>query len=266
MIQVFSIRPFFRGVRLALITSSLILSSTLVMAQAVNPFDSDSRAARAGGALFRSQCATCHGADAMGIQDIDAPDLTSLWALGDRADDSVFQTIRDGIPGSIMPPHLFLDTEIWMLVTYLKSLGNPSSIVSTTGDAARGAELFASNCSGCHRVKGKGGSLGPDLSVITALRSREALVSSIRDPSSVLVRRYRPVTLVTRDNQRIQGTLKSEDAFSIQLMDTSQRLRGFLKADLQEFIHEERSLMPPFESSNLSDSNLEDVLSFLQGQ
>jgi putative heme-binding domain-containing protein len=237
-----------------------------MQAQNVNPLESDPRAARAGGALFRAQCATCHGADAKGIQGIDAPDLSSLWAIGDNTDASVFGTIRNGVPGSIMPPHTFPDAEVWMLVSFLKSIGGGTASASLTGNAEQGAELFAANCARCHRVNGDGGSLGPDLSVITARRSKEALISSIRSPSSTLTNRYRPVSLVTQDNRRIQGTVKSEDAFSIQVMDTNQNLRGFNKADLQQITHESQSLMPEFGSNLLSDSNLEDILGFLDSQ
>ena len=250
----------------SLVIISLLISPLWAQGQDVNPLESDPRAVRAGGALFRAQCATCHGADAKGIQGIDAPDLTSLWAVGDKTDATIFQTIRAGVPGSIMPPHTFPDAEVWMIVSYLKNVGNASSSATFTGNVERGADLFASNCATCHRVNGEGGSLGPDLSVITARRSREAMVSSIRSPSAILINRYRPVTLVTQDNQRIQGTVKSEDAFSIQVMDSAQNLKGFNKADLRQLTHESVSLMPEFGSNVLSDSNLDDILGFLDNQ
>jgi len=62
----------------------------------------------------------------------------------------------------------------------------------------------------------------------------------------------------------VQGTIKSEDAFSIQLMDSNQVLRGFSKSDLRELRREEQSLMPSFTESSLSDSDVNDLLSYLQ--
>ena len=62
----------------------------------------------------------------------------------------------------------------------------------------------------------------------------------------------------------MQGTIKSEDAFSIQLMDSNQVLRGFSKLDLRELRREEQSLMPSFTESSLSDSDVNDLLSYLQ--
>lgn len=243
-----------------------ILFSSLAQAQAVNPLDSNPRAAAAGGTLFRAQCATCHGADAKGIPSIQAPDLTQLWSLPGKNDATVFQAIREGVPGSIMPPHSFTDTEIWMLVSYLKSVAGGNNSDRYAGNVVRGEWLFASNCSGCHRVNGSGGSLGPDLSSVVNRRSRQALTASLRDPSARIGRGYRAVTLITRDNRRIDGVVKSEDAFSIQVLDQRQALRGFRKADLKELRRNERSLMPVFNPRTLSDSELEDVLTFLASQ
>jgi putative heme-binding domain-containing protein len=247
-------------------TVLLFLSFTLnaQSSQTVNPLESDPRAATAGGSIFRAQCATCHGADAKGIEDIDAPDLTLLWSLGNATDAGVFQTIREGVPGSIMPPHALPDAEIWMLVSYLKRAGAGNASDTFGGDPQRGATLFAANCARCHRAGGNGGSLGPDLSLVTAFRSKDSLNNSIRNPSSVLVRRYSPVSIVTADNERVRGTIKSEDAFSVQIMDSDQNLRAFMKANLNEFSYETSSLMPAFAPAQLSEANVEDILSYLE--
>ena len=105
--------------------------------------------------------------------------------------------------------------------------------------------------------------MGPDLSRIARIRSRDMLVRSIREPGASVAARYRAVTLITQDDRRIRGVIKSEDAFSIQIADTSERLQGYTKADLREMIHEERSLMPDFGTERLSDSDLDDLLRYL---
>ena len=71
------------------------------------------------------------------------------------------------------------------------------------------------------------------------------------------------MTLVTRDGQQMKGTRKGEDAFSIQIMDTRERLQGFLKANLREAIRDKKSLMPDFGPDRLSDGELNDLLAFL---
>ena len=108
--------------------------SEFTSAQEVNPLAADPRAARAGGSIFRAQCATCHGADAKGIQSIEAPDLTLMFTRSESTDASVFRVIREGVPGSIMPPHAFPDAEIWMLVSYLRSVAIAGTSAQIDGD------------------------------------------------------------------------------------------------------------------------------------
>ena len=67
---------------------------------------------------------------------------------------------------------------------------------------------------------------------------------------------YRTVTVVTSDGERIQGLKKAEDTFSIQIVDTSERLQGYLKADLQTVQDEAESLMPPFAISPCRKTSL----------
>ncbi len=228
-------------------------------AQSVNPYEGDRTALRAGRALYEARCAQCHGGDAKGIS---GPDLTLLWAMGTN-DDRVFQTIQRGVEGSIMPSSSAPDQEIWAMVAYVKSISTVPEFDNDRGDAARGRAIFAETCTGCHSVNREGGRLGPDLSRIAVIRSREMLIRSIREPGASVAAGYRAVTLVTRDGERIRGVAKSEDSFSILIVDTNERLQGYIKADLEEVIHEERSLMSPFGPDRLSDDELDDVLRYL---
>ncbi|MBM87871.1 MAG: hypothetical protein CMQ41_05780 [Gammaproteobacteria bacterium] len=260
-------RYFYFGVKNLLFVTSIfcgIAFGQSSAAQEMNPLAADPRAVRVGGSLFRAQCATCHGADAKGIEDIEAPDLTLMYLRDGVTDASVFQIIREGIPGSIMPPHTFSDAEVWTLVSYLRSAGIVGTSTTIEGNTERGLLLFNNNCAQCHRVGVRGGSLGPDLSSITNRRSQDALINSIRNPSATISRRYKPVTLIFQNDGIIHGTIKSEDAFSIQIMDSNQVLRGFRKSLLQEVIYGELSLMPSFPASVLSDGDINDVLNFLQ--
>lgn len=228
-------------------------------AQTANPFDGDPMAVRAGRALFANRCAECHGADAKGYS---GPDLTVLWANG-ATDARVFRTIREGVSGSIMPSSSAPDQELWALVSWVKSISTVPELETDVGDAERGRDVFEARCTRCHRIGGEGGSLGPELSRIGRVRTREALMRSIRDPGASAARGFRPVTLVTTDGERVRGTLKSEDAFSIQIMDTRQELRGYRKSDLSEIVREEGSLMPAFTESRLPQTQLDDLVRYL---
>jgi len=152
---------------------------------------------------------------------------------------------------------------VWALVSYLRSLNGPGTTAAAEGNLDNGERIFWSTCGRCHTVNGRGGPLGPDLSRIAQSRSRESLARAIRNPNTSVVDGYRPVTIVTRDGQRIRGARKSEDAFSIQMMDGSGQLRGYLKAGVREIVRETSSLMPAFGPERLNDGDLADVLAFL---
>jgi putative heme-binding domain-containing protein len=224
-----------------------------------NPRSGDAAAVRAGTALFLARCTECHGADAKGVP---GHDLTRLWTSG-ASDERVFQTIREGVPNTIMPSSSAPDDELWALVGYLRSVNGEGTIEAVAGNTENGERIFWSAYGSCHTVNGRGGPLGPDLSRIAQGQARESLTRAIRDPSASIRDGYQPVTIVTRDGQRIHGARKGEDAFSIQMMDGSGQLRGYLKAGLREVVRETSSLMPAFGPERLSDGDLADVLAFL---
>jgi alcohol dehydrogenase (cytochrome c) len=138
--------------------------------------------ARQGAALFAERCAACHGADARGQN---GPNLTTIWTSG-ATDERVFQTIRRGVPGSVMPPSDATDDEIRAIVAFLRTLASPGSPSAST-------------------------------------------------PAD----RPQRVTLFTRDGRKIEGERRNEDAFSIQIIDTSGRLQGYPKTNLREIAREE---------------------------
>lgn len=224
-----------------------------------NPLQGNAEAIRNGARLYNARCADCHGVDAKGVR---GPDLTILWSAG-AADDRLFQTIRRGSPGTEMPATNIPDPEIWALLAYLRSLETTVPIESSKGDAANGERIFSASCGNCHRVNGRGGRLGPDLSRIGASRSRAALISAIRDPNALMADGYRSVRLITADGQQIRGAKKGEDALTVQIMDTRERLQGYVKASLKEFTNDRQSLMPAYNTDRLSESDLDDLLRYL---
>ena len=75
---------------------------------------------------------------------------------------------------------------------------------------------------------------------------------------------FETVTLITRDGRRISGVKKAEDVFSIQIMDTSERIQGYLREDMRSVSDEKKSAMPVFGPDTLSDAELDDLLSYLE--
>jgi putative heme-binding domain-containing protein len=227
-------------------------------AQVRNPFETDEVAIRTGAGLFAARCAVCHGPDAKGQL---GPDLTQRWARGET-DESAFLIVRNGVPGSSMPPNIAPDNEIWAIVAHLRSISVMPPLESS-GDAGRGRATFASECAGCHQVRGEGGALGPDLTSIGAARSRAALIAALREPSATVALGFRGVKVVTRRGARIEGAVKGEDAFSMQIVTVDGELRAYAKRELVQVERSSESLMPVFATDRLSDAALEDLLAYV---
>jgi putative heme-binding domain-containing protein len=229
-----------------------------------NPFDGDAEAIRVGQGLFRARCADCHGMDARGIR---APDLTQVWASG-RTDDGLFMTLRSGVPGTEMPafaPPRASDREAWQILAYLRTLAAPAPTDAPRGNAENGQRIFRANCASCHRVNGVGGRLGPDLSRVGAARARDAIVRQIRGATEDFKPGYEPVTITPSGGQPIHGVKKNEDLFSVQIMDSRERIQGYEKDQVRSVVDEKKSAMPVYGPDRLSENDLDDLLRYLQG-
>ena len=99
-------------------------------------------------------------------------------------DERLFDTIRKGVPGTEMPvasPIDVADDDILQLIAYLKSIGSVAPTDQPIGNVANGERLFTQQCASCHRVAGRGGRLGPDLTRLGVQRSQAAIRHSKTD-------------------------------------------------------------------------------------
>lgn len=241
-----------------------LIGATVVAAQDTptkNPLEGNPTAIQAGMGVFRARCAECHGMDAKGVR---APDITQVWASG-RTDPGLFRTIKEGVPNTEMPANPRVqDHEAWQILAYLKTLAAPAPTEPPRGNAENGAQVFRAQCAACHRVDAAGGRLGPDLSRVGVARSREMLVLRIRRGLETFAAGYEPVTVTPRTGQTIQGVKKNEDLFSVQIMDTRERIQGYEKDKMKAVENGTRSAMPIFGPDRLSDSDLDDLVRYLQ--
>ena len=245
----------------------LLALATAASAQDRNPFVNDPKAAEAGKSHFRINCSMCHGLGARGGGR--GPDLTLARKKHGNSDAALFRTIHDGVPGTDMPAAMgsvgveMKDQEIWQVITYLRSIEVKTP--PPTGNAAHGQALFygGAACSKCHMMEGNGGRLGPDLTAVGSSRSLESIVESIRDPSRLLADGYQTVTVVTTNGQEAKGFIMNEDRFSLQMMDTGERILLLEKDKLRSFKKSSMSLMPPYDTTLLSDHDLRDIVGYL---
>lgn len=244
-----------------------------------NPMAGNRAAITAGKRLYDSACQSCHGADARGDR---APSLaTGLFRHG-NADGELFLNIRNGVTGTPMPAFSqFTSDQVWELVSYIRGLAG-TVVVSerVSGNPAAGKAVFEGKgqCLACHQVNGQGLPVGPDLSAAGngSAQSLEAAILNPNPPAAPAFggrgggrgafRRGPPATLIvkTADGHEYRGVRKSEDVFSLQMVDTAGQLHLFDKARLAELRVEHKSLMPDDYARRLTAPEIQDLVAYLK--
>ncbi len=131
------------------------------------------------------------------------------------------------------------------------------------GDATKGAELFRQQCALCHRLKGEGVEVGPDLGMVAG-KPIEELLTAILDPDRTIEARYLAYTATTKDGRAFAGILASESANAVVMKAAGGVEQTLLRADLKEIVSTGRSLMPEGLEHTLTKTQMADVLSWLR--
>lgn len=136
------------------------------------------------------------------------------------------------------------------------------------GDPKRGEALFfnesVTKCSTCHKARGHGGDVGPDLSQIGGKFDRVHLVESVLEPSAQILEGYRTTTLELQDGRVVSGIVKEETAEAIALADATGRRRTIRKADVEDRRLDKVSLMPDGFGRSLSPAEFTDLIAYLE--
>ena len=219
--------------------------------------------------LYQRHCVVCH--DEQGLGGIGLP--LSGSKANDFTFDYLFNTVRYGRPGRVMPAFDFLsDAQVSAIVFYLQSWRDNAVIqaVETTaiaGDAAAGAKIFARSCATCHGDDGRSEGLGTG---VTLSRERQfevippALNNSgfLASASDAWIRR-------TIEHGRVGTLMPSKQAMGLgdqDVRDVIAYLRSLqqpVRAGSQSVNDEPPTLV--FESPYDFDSTVENLKQSLQG-
>jgi putative heme-binding domain-containing protein len=241
------------GVVLA--TLCLVLPRSTVLAQHETASDLVD-----GERAFKNSCATCHGPDGDLITGID---LGRGRFRRQMSDADLVRTIRSGIPNTAMPATPMTEEQATRIVAYLRSRAAAARGGAISGEAARGKALFdgKGNCASCHRVAAVGSRVGPDLTGIGAVRGAAELERSLVDPGADVQPNNRSYRVVLRDGTTVEGRLLGHDTFNVQMIDTREQLRSFVKSDLRQYGFLP-SPMPSYRGT-LGAQEIADVVSYL---
>jgi len=135
------------------------------------------------------------------------------------------------------------------------------------GDLERGRTIFFNNqsaCSACHRVAGRGGSIGPDLSGIGGIRKRRDLLEAIAFPSATIVNNYETWSAITTSGKTHNGVIQRATARSIVLRNAQRMEIELDRNDIDELVRQPTSIMPQGLDRTLTPDELSDLLAFLE--
>ena len=135
---------------------------------------------------------------------------------------------------------------------------------SGSGNAARGKTVFEGKggCAQCHRVATAGSRVGPDLSDIGALRRTVEIERSLLEPDEEVLPQNRYYRVVTKQGETITGRILNLDTFTVQMLDSKERMLSLQRSDLREAGFVDKSPMPSYRDK-LSSQELADIVTYL---
>jgi putative heme-binding domain-containing protein len=218
----------------------------------------------AGEKAFASTCGACHGLDGQGSDK--APNIAGNDKVQHYSDARLSGIISNGIPGTAMPGFHDLGADkVSEIVSYLRTLQGKHAARALPGDAKRGKEIFfgKAECSSCHTIFGAGGFLGPDLSAYGSATSAQTILDAILSTDRTAPTGYRSAIITTRDGERLEGVIRNEDNFSLQLQTKDGTFHFLQKSDLQNIDRPTQSLMPTNYRARLNSGELNDLVNYM---
>ena len=133
-----------------------------------------------------------------------------------------------------------------------------------------GAKLFKEGtCLGCHKVKGEGGAVGPDLTDVLKRwkGDRHGILREILDPSYRIEPKYAMKIVVDLDGKTTSGIVTAEDNKSISILVNPEvpEPKVIQKDDIEEIIASTVSMMPKALLDKFTQDEIMEILSYIAG-
>jgi quinoprotein glucose dehydrogenase len=115
----------------------------------------------------------------------------------------------------------------------------------------------------CHKVKGTGGDVGPELAGIGKKHDRAYILQSIVDPNAVIAPGFENVLLTLADGKMVVGLLNADDGQELTIVSAADGKREKVRKDLVKEKTTVPSAMPPGLGEVLGRRALRDVVEYL---
>lgn len=181
---------------------------------------------------------------------VDAEALRRLKATGGAAARLAERLARGTDAGEAVPR----EAEISRIVAVVAKEG---------GSPYPGKTLFLQRCAGCHRLFGKGGEVGPDLTA-QPRTDLASLVLNIVHPSAEVREGYEAQRVETVDGRSYGGFLADQDSQTVTLRTTDGRTVVLARKEVETMERVSGSLMPEGLLEGLTDTQLRDLFAYLR--
>jgi len=160
-----------------------------------------------------------------------------------------------------LPGVFFSASQVWQIVTYVRTLSKTGSFQAPAGDPGKGKALFASKgCGGCHLVNGTGATNGPELSFIGSQRPVDFLKKSLQFPNDTVDQAFWTASATLENGTTHRGFVMNEDTYNVQLLTSAKGLLTLQRKDLRKYEVNKNSAMPAFRGT---ESELTDLVAYL---
>ncbi len=210
------------------------------------------------------------------IWKLSAPDTTSTpQETGLRVEGASTSTSRPGpsprVAFRTLPATNWANAPLaWFRVLWAPaaaaSSGTDSRATSVvTGDWENGRGHFFGEklqCAKCHRIRGEGATVGPDLSNLVH-RDATSVLRDIRDPDATLHPDHVTYLAVLKNGETVTGFVRASTDDAVRIADATGKDTIIPRADLQDLHPTGKSLMPTGLLDALKPSEVDDLLTFL---
>jgi putative membrane-bound dehydrogenase-like protein len=136
---------------------------------------------------------------------------------------------------------------------------------AATGEPSRGHVLFRDRCATCHRLRGEGETIGPDLTYANR-HDRDFLLVSLVDPAGVVRKEYQAYNVITKSGRVLSGLIVEQLPGMLILRDAKGQRTSVARSEIEALKELDVSLMPESLYKELSPDQLRDLFSFLQSE
>ena len=133
------------------------------------------------------------------------------------------------------------------------------------GDSAKGHQIFSTVCIACHRLKGEGVDVAPDITDVK-IKEKEALLSDILDPNRMVEARWMAYQIDTKDGRAVVGLIAAETSAEVTVKMAGGLADVIPRSNIKSMKCLDQSLMPVGLEAGITKEQMADLLSFLKGE